>query len=458
MARALRFILIVSILATVVPAVAVAEKRVAVSPFRGDDSAAHAIERDVMAILRREARLVEADTDGVDGVIFGTVTRRRANVFMLHLLVVEKASGKRFEEIAIRLAEPHLRGDVRREVTRQLREYIAEIVAVPQDEVSGAETRDSRRTSRQRADRGPARRVSPGKDLEGYETLSEGEPLEEELFQDERRSRKNLASSDADEDGDGDEDGDDRASDVAGDEDEDSFDDDRGSDDDSEDGDRLGIESRQVSGSRLSTMPMEIIAGLNVIERTVLGNGDTAVSDIFARADVYPFTARKNLLRHLGGVVEVGRPVGGGGAGGADAGGVPMTPGMDLATGVPTQLVAGAATRYRYKRNLFVVLAKADAGLRVTAGGGQSDLGAIVRGTVAAGAEVKTFLFLAEAANFMATGNSQSDQFNIVPNLIVDWRLRHGGIHPFVIAVLPLHKDVRENAPLILQLGVRYEQ
>lgn len=428
----IRFAVIAFIVAALAPAVAIAEKRIAVSSFRGDESAAAKIERDVRKILARDARIVSKSSKRIDGLVYGTITRRRANFYVLHLLVVDKSSGERFKELVLNLEEPRLRGDARRKVAKGLRARVGKIDKTNEDRKGKAKKTD---------DDGDLREDELDEEKLDEDELAEDDS-KDELDEDEL-AEDELDEEKLDQEGDDDEGDEDEL-------DEESLDED---DEGAEKADKLDEdfpgEGTEASGSRFSDIPMELIAGTDIIERTLFGDGGTELADLFARGDVYPFAGRKNILRHLGVVLEATRPFG------ADAPADGME-GMEPPPGPPTEVLLGAATRYRFKRNVFVVLAKAEAGVNLAMAGGENDVGPLLRGTVAVGAEVKTFLFLVEAANFETNGDAS--QLNALPNLIIDWRLRHGGIHPFAIAVLPLRKEVRENVPLIIQIGLRYEQ
>ena len=112
----------------------------------------------------------------VDGLVYGTVTRRRSNYYVLHLLVVDKSTGKRFEELVLTLGEPRLRGESRRKATRGLQSRIDKIGKADED-----------REKDRRKD----------KDRDDDEDLREGELDEEKLDEDDelerRRARRRRA-------------------------------------------------------------------------------------------------------------------------------------------------------------------------------------------------------------------------------------------------------------------------
>lgn len=446
MIRIIRFTLVILIALALAPAAAMAEKRIAVATFRGDTKAASNLERDVRRLVEAEHRVVSRKSDKVDGVVYGTVTRRKANYYLFHILVVDKGTGKRFDEIVLTLDKPRLDGEARSEAKKELR---ARLRKVSQSSDSG-KTKNKPKDKPKNKPKDKPRRPPPRDDEdEDTDVLEEedGDENEEELEEEDE-----LEEEEDDEEGDDDEEV--LIEETAGDDallDEERL---EGDDDDGEesdifdDDDDFGSESIQAGRSRFADMPMELIAGANVFERTFADNGDTGVASYIARGDFYPLTRRKGLIRYLGVVFDASRAA------------VAPAPVMGMAVAsIPTDFVMGATARHRFQRGHFVFLSKMDAGVNFTVGGGAQDLSPIVRGQYAAGAAVQNFYFLAEVANFRATGDSARDSFNALPNLVVDWRLRQNGIHPFAIAVVPLRKADRDAAaPLILQVGMRYEQ
>ncbi|MCG8416974.1 MAG: hypothetical protein MJE77_03395 [Proteobacteria bacterium] len=190
----------------------------------------------------------------------------------------------------------------------------------------------------------------------------------------------------------------------------------------------------------LASIPIELTAGF---ERTVMNvSHRPGTSYVFIRGDVYPWMARRGLLNRLGVVVEIYRCV-------------------DSADdGQTTEILIGATTYYEYEHGVFLAIAEADAGIgTVVSRAADTEIRPLFSALLAAGVRFGPFLLLGQVAGLTITGKTELDEVFLVPGVIVDWRLRPGGIHPFAVASLPLGNAVyRADTPPNVMIGIRYEQ